>query len=109
MGVNAWVVATVLMRFGVDQVRPPSTDLANATADPDGAREASCQTMYTELPGPAAISGMMSPVRRGVPSSGSLTKPGRVLATVIGADQVAPLSCETITAASCPFLLEPEP
>jgi hypothetical protein len=52
---------------------------------------------------------MISPVRSGVPSSGSLTKPGSALATVIGAVQVTPRSREIITAVSWPFLLDPEP
>ena len=45
VGVNACVVGTVLIRTGVDQVRPPSVDLLKATAEPDGARVASCHTM----------------------------------------------------------------
>src|SRR6266550_677865 len=109
IGVNACAVGTVLIRTGVDQVMPPSVDLAKAIAEPDGARVASCHTRYTDPLGPAAISGMMSPVRTGVPSSGSLMKPGMALATVIGAVQVAPRSLEISTATSCPFLLEPEP
>src|SRR4029453_7385175 len=59
--------------------------------------------------GPASMSGMMSPVRSGVPSSGSLTNPGTYLLTVIGSDHVTPRSSETITAISWPFLIEPEP
>src|SRR2546430_17040009 len=109
IGVNACVVGTVLIRAGVDQVRPPSVDLAKAIAEPDGARVASCHTMYTDPLGPAAISGMMSPVRTAIPSSGSLMKPGMALATVIGAVQVAPRSFDLSTATSCPFLLEPAP
>src|SRR5262245_30950940 len=96
--VKAWVVGTVLTRTGVVQVSPPSCDLDRAMADPDGASVASCQTMYTDRFGPAATSGMMSPVRTGVPSSGSLMNPGRALATVIGSVQVEPRSREIITA-----------
>ena len=106
---NAWVVGTVLIRLGADQVRPPSSDRDRAIADPDGARVASCHTMYTDRFGPAAISGMMSPVRTGVPSSGSLMNPGSAFATRIGAVQVTPLSWEIITATSWPVLLDPEP
>jgi hypothetical protein len=83
--------------------------LENAIADPDAARVASCQTTYTDRSGPAAISGMMSPVRTGVPSSGSLMNPGRALATRMGSVQVAPRSREIITATSWPFLLDPDP
>jgi hypothetical protein len=56
--------------------------------------------MYTDRLGPAAISGRMSSVRTGVPSSGSLMNPGRAFATRIGAVQVAPRSWEIITAIS---------
>src|SRR5437899_5438684 len=108
-GVNACVVGTVLIRTGVDQVSPPSRDLDNAIAEPAGLRLASCQTMYTDPFGPAAISGMMSSVRTGVPSCGSKMKPGKALATLIGSDQVAPRSVDRITATSWPVLLDPDP
>src|SRR4029453_3472164 len=55
------------------------------------------------------MSGMMSPVRSGVPSSGSLTNPGTYLLTVMGSDHVTPRSFETLAAISWPFLFEPEP
>src|SRR4029450_10152505 len=108
-GVKACVVGSVFTRFGGDQVSPPSWDLEKAIADPEGARVASCHTRYADRFGPAATSGMMSPVRSGVPSSGSATKPGSAFATVIGLLQVAPWSLEIITATSWPFLFDPEP
>src|SRR5215211_1124213 len=108
-GVKACVVGTVLTRRGAVHVTPPSDDEENAIAEPEGASVASCHTMYILPSGPAPISGMMSPVRSGVPSSGSLMKPGIALLTVIGADQVAPRSSLIMTAISWPFLFAPEP
>ncbi len=99
-----------MARDTVVQVRPPSVDLANATWSraPPVAR-ASCHTMYTSLwpvRGSAAISGMMSPVRTGLPYVGSVTPTDSSLSTIVAAGvHVAPRSVERSVATLYPRTL----
>src|SRR5437868_10173820 len=93
------------MRVGADHVFPPSVDLERATADCP-VKRLSCQTTYNApLVASTAISWMMSPVRTGAPVVGSVTEVRATLLTVVGPDQVAPLSVERSTATLTPRTL----
>src|SRR5215813_3997453 len=114
-GVNAcWLpdgmfIGVRLIWIVGDHVSPPSVDFEKAMLSwAKLLKRLSCQTMYRlplaglDAPRSTATSGMMSPVRTRAPVSGSLTPfcsgSNRAfvssLSTMIGPDQVAPLSDE---------------
>ena len=76
-------------------MRPPSTERANAIASmmpPE--KRASCHTTASEPSLPAAIDGRIEASRTAKPLALSTVPTACIVATVIGADQVAPLSVE---------------
>src|SRR5215831_20176873 len=94
-GSNAGTFGAALMPTGADQVSPPSSERENAipSKGPLPKRE-SCQTTASSPCGPAAIEPSVDPSRTGTPVCGSAVPTVNTVETVIGPDQVIPLSVE---------------